>query len=358
VIPDYLKEKEQWLVWTEEDKKVPYAPWEVTYPIDPVDSSYWTSYEQALQFLKYRDFDGMGFVFKPEGDIVGIDLDDCVEETIIEGDNVSVKLSDPHQKIVDVLDSFTEISQSGTGIHIYVRGNVGGHFVDNETDVEIYDRERFFCMTGKVVTDYSFDIEDRSEKIKDICNAYIDDEAESDDSSSTASNPDPDPQEGKFDYKEFYPDSDSEFDTLTVQEIFSEIEPPCKTGHPVHGSHTGQNFLVHSEKGFTATCFRGGCSVGNGPGCLMLPQHLLAMKAFDYQKCCNVREDWCLELRIKTWVYAVENLGLNPLEIPTSIKSALGDEYDVDPFAGGRESVSVDNFLKEKLAEDYGVEWF
>jgi hypothetical protein len=353
VIPDYLKKKDQWIVWTSENRKVPYAPWNDPDPIDPLDSSNWTSYERALQFLRHRGFDGMGFVFKPDSDVVGIDLDDCVEETMIEGDNVSVSLSDPHQKIVDVLDSFTEISQSGTGIHVFVRGDVGGQLVDNEVDIEIYDRKRFFCMTGKVVTDYSLDVEQRDEKLQDISQAFLDTDVEEVETPSSD-----DAHTGNFDYEEYFPSSDSEFDKLSIDRIFPDLDIPCKTGHPVHGSHTGQNFLVHSEEGFTATCFRGGCSVGGSPGCLMLPQHLLAMKAFDYQKCCNVREDWCLELRINTWVYAVENLGLNPLEIPTSIKAGLGDEYDVDPFAGGRESVSVDGFLKERLAEDYGVEWF
>lgn len=354
MIPDYMKEKKQWIVWTSNNKKVPYAPWVKTDPIDPLDESNWTSYQQAVKFVKHRGFDGLGFVFRPEGDIVGIDLDDCVEEVIINDNNVSVRLTDPHQDIVDILDSFTEVSQSGDGIHVYVRGDVGGQVTDHDVDIEIYDQGRFFCMTGNVVTDYSLSVEERNGKIDDLKTAYMGD-AEVEQVGQPGSDG---VSTGDFDPSEFEPSSDSAFDRLSVDDVFPDLDIPCKTGHPVHGSHTGQNFLVHNEDGFVCTCFRADCSVGDGPGCLLLPQQLLAMKAFDYEVCSEVRKDWCLELRIRTWVYSVEEMGLNPLEIPLSIKAGLGDRYDVDPFAGGRTSVSIDSFLKRKLFEDYGVEWF
>jgi len=90
----------------------------------------------------------------------------------------------------------------------------------------------------------------------------------------------------------------------------------------------------------------------------LLPHHVLAMEMKGWEHCPRVREAWDLELRIETWIYAVEEYGVNPMEIPTSIKAGLGKKYDVDPFAGGSESVSISNFLKRKLKDDYEVYWF
>lgn len=350
-----MKNKDQWIVWSADEKKMPFAPWTGNQaPVHPLKSKNWTSFIQARKYYEQRGYDGLGFVFTPEDDIVGIDLDDCVKETTIRGNNVSVRLTQPHQDIMDSLNSFTEISQSGDGIHIYIRGELGGELVDNDVDVEIYDRGRFFCMTGKVVTDYSQNVEERGDKLDDIKTAYMDDAQVKKGQSSSSDYS----GGGNFESSEFEPSSDSEFDTLSVDDVFPELDIPCKTGHPVHGSKTGSNFLVHDDDGYTSTCFRADCSYGEGPGCLMLPQHLIAMEMKGWESCSRVREEWCLDMRIEAWKYAVQNLGVTPLEIPVSITAGLGRKYDVDPFAGGSTSISINSFLKRKLKEEYEVNWF
>lgn len=353
MIPAELKNKDQWIVWTSRNRKVPYAPWtKNSDPVDPLKSENWTSFERAVQFVKHRDYDGLGFAFTAEDDIVGIDLDDCVKDISIKGNNVSVRLTSRHQDIVDSLDSFTEISQSGNGIHVFVRGDVGGQVTDNDKDVEIYDRDRFFCMTGKVVTDYSMSVEDRSDKLNDLKQAYMSelDGGEKQNSSTTYST-------GDFEVEKFKPNSDSQFDQLSIVDVFPDLDIPCKTAHPIHGSSTGKNFLVDDEDGYVCTCFRGNCSYGSSAGCVLLPQHLIAMKMKGWEQCSRVREEWDLDMRIEAWKYAVKNLGVNPLEVPLSIKAGLSNRYDVDVFAGGRTSVSVSNFLERKLREEHGVDW-
>lgn len=353
MIPDGLKQLDQWVVWKTEDYKKPFAPWTgVQYPIDPLSPDNWTSHERALEFVKHREYEGMGFVFTSDDDIVGIDLDDCVQDIQVKGNNVSVQLESPHQSIVDSLDSFTEISQSGTGIHVFVKGDVGGQVVDNDADVEIYDRGRFFCMTGKVVTDHSQGVESRQDYLDDLADEYLSESEGSVGGGSRSVS-----STGDFDPDEFIPDSDSEFDRLTVQDVFPELNPPCQRGHPVHGSTTGQNFLVHKDHGFVSTCFSGSCSTNSRPGTVMLPHHLLYMKMKGWEDCSRVREEWGLDARIETWKYAVNNMGVNPLDVPTSILAGMGNRYEIDVFSGGLTSVAMVDLVKQKLKEKHGVGW-
>jgi putative DNA primase/helicase len=73
--------------------------------------------------------------------LVGIDIDKCV----IDG-----KLTEKAWDIVEMLDSYTEISTSGTGLHIIMKGYVPGDR-NRKDGVEMYDKNRFFVMTGSVL---------------------------------------------------------------------------------------------------------------------------------------------------------------------------------------------------------------
>ena len=45
--------------------------------------------------------------------------------------------------------SYTEVSPSGTGLHIIIEGRLpGGGRKDSKQDIEVYDRDRYFCVTG------------------------------------------------------------------------------------------------------------------------------------------------------------------------------------------------------------------
>lgn len=54
------------------------------------------------------------------------------------------------QQIIEGLDGYTELSPSGAGIHIIVRGELPGGG-NRKGPLEMYDTKRFFTMTGHVL---------------------------------------------------------------------------------------------------------------------------------------------------------------------------------------------------------------
>lgn len=103
------------------------------------DSTTWCNYYDAL---RSRHGNGIGFVFTGNG-IIGIDIDDCVDaDGFLNSESI---------EIIERIGSYSELSMSGKGIHIYVRGRVARHGY-KRSGLEIYDSGRFFVYTGKRVS--------------------------------------------------------------------------------------------------------------------------------------------------------------------------------------------------------------
>jgi putative DNA primase/helicase len=51
------------------------------------------------------------------------------------------------ETVIEGLDGYTELSPSGTGIHIIVRGELPGSG-NRKGPLEMYDKKRFFTVTG------------------------------------------------------------------------------------------------------------------------------------------------------------------------------------------------------------------
>ena len=162
-VPAELQLYPQWVVWRYENnpkgkkpRKVPYSPITLNRTgTTEKERSTWGSFDDACQAYANNQFSGIGFVFSEQDPFVGIDLDHCAFEA--QPDSWA-------EHIIDKLDSYTEVSPSGTGFHIIVRGqkpgskckkprrsltkNEAGEFVD---DMEMYDKDRYFTVTGKVL---------------------------------------------------------------------------------------------------------------------------------------------------------------------------------------------------------------
>ena len=177
VIPDALVEREQWVCWREDDRdgkptKVPVMPTSGAFA-STIDPDTWTDFETAFEFLETGEADGVGFVFSEDDPIVGVDLDDCREPETETVDSTA-------QDIIERLDSYTEVSPSGTGFHVLVAGALPDGR-NRRGSVELYDSARFFTVTGDHVDGTSARIARRQDALDAIHRDYVQND-ETDDS--------------------------------------------------------------------------------------------------------------------------------------------------------------------------------
>ena len=124
-------------------------------PIDPKtgrnaksnDPETWGTFEQATDWAA-RNGGGIGFEFSEEAPFCGIDLDHV-------RDADTGELVVPWaREVVDALDTYTEVSPSGTGLHLIARARKPGdgskRANPDGTAFEMYDHGRYFRMTGEV----------------------------------------------------------------------------------------------------------------------------------------------------------------------------------------------------------------
>lgn len=142
--PTELVQLPQWVVWRRETRdgkptKVPYDARTGRRAATNKPSS-WCNFEEAEAGAR-NGFDGIGFVFTKEAPYCGIDLDECRDPSTGE-------VAEWARKIVDRFDSYTEVSPSGTGLHLIIRGELPGGGI-KRGGVEVYDRGRYFTMTGQ-----------------------------------------------------------------------------------------------------------------------------------------------------------------------------------------------------------------
>src|SRR5699024_4903882 len=174
MFPEELKKLKQWCIWKYETRsgketKIPYSV--NNHYAKSNDESTWADYESArAAYFKYGA-DGIGFFFKPP--YMGIDIDKIPQE--IE----RYKRNDFTENIVSELyegmKSYGEISPSGEGIHIIVKGRIPGNR-RRKNNVEMYDSCRFFTMTGNTLGKYKGINEPNELSIKRIYKKYIDEE--------------------------------------------------------------------------------------------------------------------------------------------------------------------------------------
>jgi len=167
-IPAELKSLRQWMCWREENgngkpTKVPYSPTS-NRRASTTDPGSWATFNEALAAYEGgRGYSGAGLVFTDSDPYLGVDLDNCINE--------SGELTPSASAIVKHLDSYTEKSVSGRGVHVILRAKKPGErcrkAMGGGGDVELYDTARYFCMTGDVIEQRST-IEDRQKELESL----------------------------------------------------------------------------------------------------------------------------------------------------------------------------------------------
>ncbi|MGH1142119.1 phage/plasmid primase, P4 family [Bacillus pseudomycoides] len=171
-IPAELKALPQWILWRFEKRN--NKPTKVPYQVDGEmaqanNRRTWSTFATAVKFYLEGDYDGIGFVFSRQDNYIGIDIDKCV---------VDGKTNAFSTEIIDTLDSYTEFSPSGNGIHIIIKGNLpqsvlGTGRKNAKHGLEIYSYGRFFTFTGN--RENSNDVYERTDELAEVFEKYFDD---------------------------------------------------------------------------------------------------------------------------------------------------------------------------------------
>jgi len=144
-IPNELQQRPQWVAY-EPGSKIPLDPRTGRYA-SITDSLTWGTFEEALRRAEEHGL-GVGFVFSSGDPFVGVDLDKC-------RDPETGEVAQWAREIIEELDSYTETSPSGTGVHIIARGklpkSLSKTLKDQGGKIEMYSQERFFTVTGNVL---------------------------------------------------------------------------------------------------------------------------------------------------------------------------------------------------------------
>ncbi|MGE7020439.1 phage/plasmid primase, P4 family [Solibacillus cecembensis] len=171
-IPNDLKMLPQWILWRKEERNG--KPTKIPYQVDgnearSNDRRTWSTFATAVKFYMQGGYDGIGFVFSRQDTYIGIDIDNCV---------VDGKPNEFANGIIETLDSYTEFSPSGKGLHVIIKGSLPQSVLGTgrksvKHGLEIYQHGRYFSFTGN--TENSNGIEERTEELAEVFEQYFDD---------------------------------------------------------------------------------------------------------------------------------------------------------------------------------------
>lgn len=156
-IPQELKKLKQWVAWAGD--KLPKNPY-TGGNAQSNNPDTWSDFKTACKAVDKYQFNGIGFMFSQQSGYFGVDLDDCVEN------------QDLIDEFVESLQSYTEWSTSGTGIHIICKGSLP-EGARRKGKIEMYEKQRYFIMTGKSYHEKPLQIAECTEKIKMLHNKYL-----------------------------------------------------------------------------------------------------------------------------------------------------------------------------------------
>jgi archaellum biogenesis ATPase FlaH len=179
-IPMEMRDRNQWVVWRLEDRdgkatKLPYTNSKTLAKSN--DAATWLSFDTAWQTHRSGWGSGIGFVFSSDDPYAGIDLDKCRNPE-------SGTIAQWARDVILEFNSYAEVSPSGTGVKIWVKASMPSgmngrkqtveeeQVCDAKPAVEVYDRLRYFAMTGWRLK-CSPNVEPRQKQLEDFLGHYF-----------------------------------------------------------------------------------------------------------------------------------------------------------------------------------------
>lgn len=170
-VPAALRALDQWVGWRYEMvegdwSKVPRDP-KNGRRASSADPATWSPFETAATAASWHGYAGVGFVFTDEDPYCGIDLDDCLD-----AEGVPTAAA---RQVLEGLNSYTEVSPSGTGVKVFIKGKkpewakCQSTAIEGIGKIEIYEAARYFTLTGRRLEGFPAEPQERQEQLDALC---------------------------------------------------------------------------------------------------------------------------------------------------------------------------------------------
>jgi hypothetical protein len=140
--------RQPWVLWRGEDTggpkpaKVPYRPRRPWCRASSTDPATWSDFDAAVAaYGRLPTMSGLGVVLTADANLTCVDLDQALDES-------GRATSDVIANIVEYCNSWTEISPSGRGLHVFGYGKLPRAIKTSDGRLEVYGRDRYMCVTG------------------------------------------------------------------------------------------------------------------------------------------------------------------------------------------------------------------
>lgn len=167
-IPRELKNENRFICFNDKKQPINFI---TLNPISIKQQKNFMSYKKALECLENSPkIKGIGFVLGngSKNNFCGLDIDDCID--------ANGNISSEANEIIEFLDTYTEISPSGNGVHcIFYAQKSGKNCKIYKEDwckcLELYDKDRYFTLTGNMIRNKN--IAYRQNECDEIYNTYF-----------------------------------------------------------------------------------------------------------------------------------------------------------------------------------------
>lgn len=152
-IPERMRLLRRWAPWRAEWNakkqkwgKIPHRASRPEHGLSNKNAAGWVTFDEAMAVYRAHPdkFAGVGYLMTGPHGVTGIDLDHC-------RDAATGEIADWALEIAAKVESYTEVSPSGTGLHIMVEGDTPEDWTNHDVGVEVYggNEARFLCVTGR-----------------------------------------------------------------------------------------------------------------------------------------------------------------------------------------------------------------
>lgn len=169
-IPAELRNTPHWILWRSEVRngKKTKVPYQINGEMAQSNNKRsWSTFPTIIKFYEQGGYDGIGFMFSKDDPFVGIDIDHCIQEGA---------LTSLAEDVIETVNSYTEYSPSGDGIHIIAKGKLplkgpGTGRKNVDLGLEVYRHGRYFTFTGDCLDQVP--VEDRTDELKVLFEKYL-----------------------------------------------------------------------------------------------------------------------------------------------------------------------------------------